>query len=143
MNVSIRKATLADAAAICRLSAQLGYEATVFETNTRLQALFESKTDSVFVAVADDLVIGWAHGFYATRLESAPFVEIGGLVVETNARGAGIGKKLVQQIIAWSAEFAVGKIRVRTNTLRLETHQFYQKIGFTETKEQKIYDLKV
>ncbi|GHA79821.1 GNAT family N-acetyltransferase [Pontibacter akesuensis] len=143
MNITVRNAAPIDANAICSLSKQLGYEATVSETAARLKVLADSKTDAVFVAVSDDLVVGWVHAFYATRLESAAFVEIGGLVVDANIRGAGTGKLLVQNAIAWAQTHNVRNVRVRTNTLRLETHQFYQKIGFTQTKEQKVYDRRV
>lgn len=143
MNLEIREAALEDAGEVNNLSKQLGYDASVSETAEQLKAVMADKTHCAYVAVAEGNVIGWIHGFYATRIESAPFVEIGGLVVDANTRGAGVGRKLVQQVMEWSAQRVVTRIRVRTNTARLETHQFYQKIGFIETKEQKVFDLKL
>ncbi|HAD98712.1 MAG TPA: GNAT family N-acetyltransferase, partial [Cryomorphaceae bacterium] len=32
--------------------------------------------------------------------------------------------------------------RVRCNVIRRESHRFYEKIGFTENKEQKVFDIK-
>ena len=141
--VTFREATLDDAEAICSLSKQLGSNAALSETAERLKAIINDKTHCAFVAVAEGSVIGWIHGFYATRIESAPFVEVGGLVVDTQARGAGVGRKLVQQVMEWSAQHSVTRLRVRTNTARFQTHQFYRKMGFTEAKEQKVFDLKL
>ena len=143
MDVIQRVAALEDAGEVNNLSKQLGYDATVSETAERLRVVIEDKMHCAYVAVVEGLVIGWIHGFYATRIESAPFVEIGGLVVDANARGAGVGRKLVQQVMEWSVQRAITRIRIRTNTARFETHQFYQKTGFTETKEQKVFDLKL
>lgn len=143
MNAEIREAALEDAGEINNLSKQLGYDTTASETAERLKAVMADKMHCAYVAVAEGYVIGWIHGFYATRIESAPFVEIGGLVVAANARGVGVGRKLVQQVLEWSAQRAFTGVRVRTNTARHDTHQFYQKIGFTKTKEQKVYDLKL
>ena len=143
MDVILREAALEDAAVVHNLSKQLGYDATDSETAERLRAVMADKMQCAYVAVAEGNVIGWIHCFYAIRIESAPFVEIGGLVVDANARGAGVGRKLVQQVMEWGAQRAITSIRVRTNTARHGTHQFYQKRGFTETKEQKVFDLKL
>ncbi|RDV15000.1 GNAT family N-acetyltransferase [Pontibacter diazotrophicus] len=143
MHVTIRKAASEDATAINNLAWQLGYTPTVEATAERIHAITADKTHCAFVAEASGEVIGWVQAFCAIRLESEPFVEIGGLVVDVNARGTGVGRKLVQQVMVWSAQQPVSKIRVRTNTTRLETHQFYQKFGFEENKEQKVYDLKL
>lgn len=143
MDIILREAALEDAEAMRNLSEQLGYDTTVSETAERLKAVMADEMHCAFVAVADGNVVGWIHGFYTIRIESAPYVEIGGLVVNTNGRGAGVGRKLVEQVMEWSKQRSITKIRVRTNTARHETHQFYQKTGFTETKEQKVFDLKL
>ncbi|WP_162055274.1 GNAT family N-acetyltransferase [Pontibacter pamirensis] len=143
MQVSIRKAASKDAAAINYLSWQLGYTPTIEATAEWMSAIIAEKTHCAFVAEASGEVIGWVHAFCAIRLESEPFVEIGGLVVDLNARGIGVGRKLILQVMVWSAQYPVTKIRVRTNTARVETHQFYQNFGFKEIKEQKVFDLKL
>ncbi|MES2691672.1 MAG: GNAT family N-acetyltransferase [Bacteroidota bacterium] len=77
------------------------------------------------------------------RVESDSFVEIGGLVVHEDYRIRGVGKMLVKEVIAWSHSKKSTKIRVRCNTIRKEPHVFYNSIGFIETKEQKIVDMKL
>lgn len=143
MNIQFREATLVDAKAISELSHLLGYTSTVPETTERLKTIIGNKTNCAFVAVAAGEVIGWIHGFCAIRITSESFVEIGGLVVDEKARGVGVGSKLIQKLVEWGVQQSILYIRVRTNTARPDTHSFYQKLGFTETKEQKVFVLKL
>ncbi|MFD3001601.1 GNAT family N-acetyltransferase [Pontibacter toksunensis] len=143
MDVIVREVALEDSEAICNLLEQLGYNAFVPETAERIKAVMADEMHCAFVAVAKGNVVGWIHGFFAIRIESAPFVEIGGLVLDTSARGAGVGRRLVEQVMEWSKQRSIIKLRVRTNSARSKTHQFYQNLGFTETKEQKVFELKL
>ena len=43
-----------------------------------------SNNHTAFVALTDEKIVGWIHGFRALLLESKPFVEIGGLLVDEN-----------------------------------------------------------
>lgn len=95
----------------------------------------------MYVIADDETVIGWIHGFYSLRVESDAFVEIGGLVIDERYRRKGVGKMLVNEVIEWSRRMNIHKIRVRSNAIRTDAHTFYESIGFTETKEQKIFDL--
>ena len=144
MEVSIRTATIHDSRSIADLSGQLGYSANEQSIRTRLSHLIEDdKNDCVFVAKIGTKMIGWIHGFYAVRVETDPFVEIGGLVVDEDNRGKGIGTLLIKEVIHWSRSIDCNRIRVRSNTKRQESHSFYLKFGFRETKEQKIFDLQL
>ena len=114
---------------------------TVLETTERLKEIIDNSLNCVFVAVAAGEVIGWIHNFCATRITLEPFAEIGGQVVNQKARGAGAGSQLVQKALEWSVQQSPAHIRIRTNTARPEAHQFYQKLGFTEIKKQKVFRL--
>jgi GNAT superfamily N-acetyltransferase len=92
------------------------------------------------VALQDEKIIGWIQAGLVYRLETEPFVEIGGLVVEAAYRGQGIGKKLVERVQQWSVANGQVTLRVRSNTKRREAHQFYRALGFTEAKEQKVFE---
>ena len=139
MSTSIRIATTNDVEYITELSCQLGYETTREKTQQRLTEILNNTDNCVFVAVNDAKVIGWIHGFYSLRVESESFVEIGGLVVDKNHQKKGIGKLLLEMVYKWSKLKKCRNIRVRSNTIRKEAHQFYKKLGFTETKEQKVF----
>lgn len=143
MKLSVRNAELVDSESIAELSNQLGYHSENSVIQKRLAEIIENEDNYVLVAVENEKIVGWIHGFYSRRVESDSFVEIGGLVVDENCRNKGIGKILVEEIIKWSDLKECKKVRVRCNTIRKDTHIFYQKIGFEVNKEQKIFDKRV
>jgi len=143
MEFFLRQAELNDVEFISKLSNQLGYETTIEKMHKRLSEILNNTDNCIYVCVDNENVVGWVHGFYSLRVESDSFVEIGGLVVDENYRRNGIGKILVEKVIEWARTRKSTKIRVRCNTVRKETHIFYNRIGFNETKEQKIFDMKL
>jgi GNAT superfamily N-acetyltransferase len=84
-------------------------------------------------------VVGWIHVFAAHRLESGPFAEIGGLVVGEEARGRGVGKRLLAAARSWAFERGIRELRVRSNVLRERAHRFYEREGFARSKEQAVF----
>lgn len=143
MKLSVRNAEIKDTETIAELSSQLGYKSADNIIRERLRAILSDDENCVFVAIESEKVVGWIHGFYSQRIESDAFIEIGGLVVDTDYREQGIGKLLVAKINAWSLTKGCKKVRVRCNTIRKETHIFYEKLGFELNKEQKIFDKKL
>ena len=142
MKITIRNADIMDSGPISELSGQLGYPSDDIATRKRLDKILKKDDHCVLVAENGDRVVGWIHGFYSHRVESDPFVEIGGLVIDKNYRKRGAGKILVQRIEKWAESISCVKIRVRTSTSRKETHVFYETLGFDLVKEQKIFDKK-
>ena len=141
MNIQIRQAAVADAPLLAGLSVQLGYPATASEIEERLNAMGDGDKDVVFVAVLEEVVVGWIHVFCTLRLESGIFGEIGGLVVDEYFRGRGIGEKLVEKAKQWSSENGMRTLKVRSNKVRDEAHRFYVRLGFNERKEQKVFEI--
>jgi GNAT superfamily N-acetyltransferase len=137
----IRQVAAGDARAITRLSNQLGYGVTVSATLQNIKAIFENKSDSLFVAVYEQEVVGWIHIFQTTRLESGSFCEIGGLVVDDKYQKKGIGKMLIEKARYWCLDKGHKKLKVRCNIQRTGAHLFYSKLGFNENKEQKVFEL--
>ena len=140
MEVTIRPMVTTDAASVTELSNQLGYSNTAEEMVLRIQQMLLPNYNCLFVAACNGLVTGWIHGCHVTRLESGSFAEIGGLVVDQNYRQQGIGKLLVDAVATWAIEKGITKLRVRCNTNRPASHQFYQNLGFALNKEQKVFD---
>lgn len=139
--LEIRSAAARDVAALAELSEQLGYPSTPREVRERLTRLRRAEDHRVFVAVAaDGRLLGWIHAYVALRIESDPFVEIGGLVVREEARGRGLGSRLVAAAEAWARSRGVPKLRVRSRTGRRRAHAFYRRLGFTDAKEQLVLD---
>ncbi|NAW86633.1 GNAT family N-acetyltransferase [Photobacterium halotolerans] len=136
MDYMIRRASESDAIGINKVSEHLGYSKLPSnESIMKLQELLHSSQDQVFVAEHNGLIIGWLHLFYARRLASDNFFEIGGLVVSPDTRGHGVGRALVQ----YAQDKNSGKFRVRCNEKRLDTHKFYESIGFSGSKVQRVF----
>ena len=138
-DASIRHAKPSDATQLGILSGQLGYPATTEEICSRLQQLHFKDDDAILIAERGGVVVGWIHVCVRRLLESGEFTEIAGLVVDENCRGKGIGKKLVAEAEAWARQKGQKLLRVRTNVVRTETHDFYRHLGFEEVKQQIVF----
>ena len=126
---------------IAILSEQLGYPANSADTLRRIHAILDSSSDAAYVALVEDhLVVGWLHVFHTLRLETAPFCEIGGLVVHEEWRGKGIGGALLQHAKLWSTTKGTQVLRVRSNIIREDAHKFYLAQGFQKLKEQAVFE---
>jgi len=128
---------------ITELSIELGYQADVSSTLSRLQQILSHDEHLVLVAEYDAEVVGWIHACYCMRVESDAFVEICGLVVSSKSRGLGIAKQLIEVCKSWASKFKVSKLRVRSNVQRIEAHAFYPKLGFKASKDSRVYDLPI
>lgn len=139
LHMILRPARPSDAAAVAALAIQLGYPSQPEEAERRLQALAERSDHAVLVAETDDsAVVAWCHVAGRLSVETEPFAEILGLVVDESQRGRRIGEKLVEA----TAEWAIGKgyktLRVRSNAVRERTHRFYERLGFSRVKSQVV-----
>jgi len=141
MKITIREAIDEDASSIASLSDQLGYTISVEATLQNLQIVNQSPNEMIRVAVHEQKVVGWIHVFLAVRLESASFCEIGGLVVDQQHRRLGIAKQLIDHIKPWCKKKGANILRVRSNIKRTEAHQFYIQNGFSELKQQKVFEM--
>ncbi len=139
-SIVIRLAKAEDAAAIAGLSKQLGYPATAEQSKSRLEAVIGSNEHAVFTACDGGEVVGWVHVFLALRVESDPFAELGGFVVSASHRRRGIGRRLLAAAEDWTAGRGVTKLRVRSRLEREDARAFYENLGFSVTKEQRVYD---
>jgi GNAT superfamily N-acetyltransferase len=143
MQYDIRVAETGDAQAIADLSGQWGYQLTKEDMLLCLDNICKNGDHVIYVLLKEGQVIGWIHGIYSLRVESEPFVEIGGLIVDKDFRRLGLGKLLVDKIIEWSLFRNCHLVRVRCNIIRKEANAFYGSVGFKEIKQQRVYDKKV
>ena len=138
--VTIRSATLPDAPRIAELSAVLGYPVAADAMAVRLQHLLARVEETVLVAaLSAGEVIGWLHGSEQELLESGRRCEIVGLVVHPEHRTCGVGRRLVAAVEAWAASRGLGEVAVRSNVQRVESHAFYQHVGYERIKTQHAY----
>ena len=135
----VRRATLADAAAVSRLASEWGYPSSEDVVWLRLQRLIASPEHIALVAQVNDIIAGWATGEVRLSIASDPRVEITGLVVATASRRFGIGRALVAQLERWALERRICDLFLRSNVARPEAHSFYERLGYERTKTQHAY----
>ena len=138
-NLTIRPAALEDSDSITELCFQLGYKVLENDIRERLQKFMGQEHAATFVADDGGLILGWIQVGIRSSLESGNQAEITGLVVDESFRGNGIGKNLVLKAEEWVRNMDYNSIRVRTNIIREDTHNFYKKIGFEEKKRQTVF----
>ena len=140
----VREARNDDAGAVSDLANAMGYPTSPTEAIARLDRVAGRQDHGVFVAeLPDGTVIGWVHAFVAERVESDPFVELGGLVVASDQRRTGVGRLLVARAEQWCRERGIGTLRVRTNVVRAEAHRFYERLAFQGVKTQAVFEKKL
>ena len=84
-------------------------------------------------------VCGWLQAHSCDILEYGFRVEITGLVVSGQVRRKGVGGSLVAQAEKWASEISAGTIVVRSNSKRVESHEFYPALGYLPSKTQVVY----
>ncbi|MGH9650383.1 MAG: GNAT family N-acetyltransferase [Terriglobales bacterium] len=138
--VNIRPAGIEDAERIALLAGQLGYPSSPTQVTQRLRNLKGDDRHAVFVAESHEgSVIGWVHAFVCSLVESDPYAEIGGLIVDEQHRGAGVGGLLLEQAELLARAKDCASLRLRSNIIRKEAHAFYLKRGYTITKTQHAF----
>lgn len=141
MNGEVRAATVGDTTILASLSSQFGYPAAVRDVEIRLRMMEASPEHRVLVACLEDgSVVGWIHVYIAMRVESNPFGELGGFVVEENHRRRGIGSALLGAAETWLTGRGIETLRVRSRSTRVDAHAFFEKAGFSMTKDQRVFD---
>ena len=143
MEIFIRSITEQDAEAVNALSTQLGYKMPIEQTLANIRSVLGTKGHNAFVATHENKIIGWIGVAEALQIESAPFCEIRGLIVDEKHRGQGIGKLLIDKVKQWSKATGNKTLRLRTNMVRKEAHLFYQRVGFKAIKEQKVFEMNI
>ena len=131
--VLVRTARPADASALSRLLAELGYPQTTAELDRRVADMAESDTDTVLVAEVYGQVIG------LVSLHVTPFFNEGrsrgrltALVVRQSRRGQGIGQHLLQAVEASARRLGCTAVELTSSAHRHEAHRFYLTAGYQD-----------
>jgi GNAT superfamily N-acetyltransferase len=106
----------------------------------RLERLLNEEGEIVIVAEQrGGTVVGWLHGSEQELLESGTRCEILGLVVDEVHRRQGTARALVAAVEAWARQRGLQQVTVRSNIARIESHGFYEHLGYIRTKTQHAY----
>ena len=103
--MTVRKATMSDATRLAELSEALGYPVEPEVVKGRIERLLSRPENVLLVAdLAESGVAGWIHAAEQDILEAGRSFEILGLVVASNQRNHGIGRRLVERVEQWAVE---------------------------------------
>lgn len=131
-DVTVRAAEFSDAAVLASLMGQLGYPARTADMEMRLETILKDPRYLTLVAVADGHVCGMIGTFiHHTYEHNNPQGRILALVVNEEARGRGVGRKLITSAETLFAERNIRRLAVYTRLTREEAHEFYKQLGYT------------
>jgi GNAT superfamily N-acetyltransferase len=133
-DLNITLADTADAAAINALQHQLGYSVAIADTAARLRALAATGRDPVFVLRRAGEALGMMALHLAPSLNYAGGIgRIMAIVVAEQARGQGLGGRLVTHAAAWARDAGCEVLELTSRLDRADAHRFYRRLGFAET----------
>lgn len=134
--ITIRPVTRDDAEDVCRICCEdLGYQCDKYLVGERISQL-DANREAVFVAVADDKVVGYIHVEKYNTLYFETMANILGLAVSGKCRKMGIGKALLEHAEKWASDNDITLMRLNTGTKRSSAHEFYRHMGYTSEKNQ-------
>lgn len=136
-----RRATLQDAQTMARLAMELGYDCDETSMRRRLLAIRSEADHAIFVAgLESGKVVGWIHIEIRRGLLGDHYAQIGGLVVAGKHRKIGVGRALMDRATDWAYKLELDRIRVPIQSHREGAHAFYERLGYTRVKEQRVYE---
>ena len=113
------------------------YEYDIERTKKRLAEILSRKTDKIFVAVIDDIVVGYIHGSDYECTYSDSLKNIMAIAVDAEYRNLGIGRALLSAVENWARECGCCGVRLVSGMNRAGAHEFYLKCGYITRKIQK------
>lgn len=133
-DLAVRPATPGDAAVVAELLGHLGYPAAPDAIPARLARVRATGDAEALVATLDDEVVGLATVHARDVLHHAvPVVQLTALVVPPARRGIGIGRALVNDVLAWARARGADRLVVTTALHRADAPKFYERLGFEHT----------
>jgi ribosomal protein S18 acetylase RimI-like enzyme len=61
--------------------------------------------------------------------------QIEGVRVASSQRGTGLGKKMIEAVVAIARERGCAQVQLTTNKVRADAQRFYEQLGFEKTHE--------
>ncbi|HLZ24415.1 MAG TPA: GNAT family N-acetyltransferase [Ktedonobacterales bacterium] len=136
----IRPMMASDAEEVAALTEQLGYPATTVQIVHRLGLLMEQPGNALFVAEdGDERIMGWIHVVGRVYLDSDPFAQVGGIVVDERRRGQGVGRALLTQAEQWAEARGYDELRLWSSVMRAGAHAFYERLGYEPVKTSYVF----
>ncbi|MGO3361287.1 MAG: GNAT family N-acetyltransferase [Corynebacterium sp.] len=144
--MEIRPLTVDDAQGVLPLLDQLGYPAGQEGIRSRIGRFLQAPEICCWVADGGgedgDRLIGQLAGQLSWHIElEKPVARLSAIVVDEEARGQGVGQRLIGVFERWARVRGAGKMVLTSSTHREETHVFYLHLGWEATGLRFVKDL--
>ena len=137
MEIQIREGKPDDANAIYELNKnELGYEFDAEKTKEKLRYILMSGHDKLFVAVVQNVVVGYVHAVDYDVVYAPHMKDILGIAVSNKYKRRGIGKSLLCAVENWAKDTGACGVRLVTGKTRTNAHAFYRHCGYSSNKMQ-------
>lgn len=137
MDFQIRECKIEDVNSIYELNCtEMGYEYAVDKTKSKLERLLKSDKDKIFVAIVQDIVVGYIHANDYDVIYAPPMKNIMGIAVSSEYKEHGIGKAMLTEIEKWAKETGAFGVRLVSGSTRTGAHEFYRRCGYDDGKQQ-------
>jgi GNAT superfamily N-acetyltransferase len=135
IKMEIREATVNDTEILALLMEQLGYPTTIESMKTRFKNIHSNPDYRTLLASYDGKIVGMiglVKGYYYEM--DGSYVRIVAFVVDSNYRGKGIGKKLLNEAESYARSIGARGILLNSGNRpeRYRAHQFYKHMGYAE-----------
>jgi GNAT superfamily N-acetyltransferase len=136
--VKVREATEHDLDALINLYGQLAEDrvesqpALPSTAASILTAILRQPGRTLLVASVADSVVGTADLFVVANLTHGgmSWAIVENVVVDEKQRGTGVGRALMEEVVARCREVGCYKIQLLSRSHRVAAHAFYQHLGF-------------
>lgn len=105
-------------------------------SETTFRGLLRRRDSDLFVAELNGVIVGYSV-FWAVTDQG----ELGNVAVEKESRGKGIGRKLIETVLASAAERGVREIFLEVRKSNFSAQALYGTFGFYEVARRKNYYL--
>lgn len=145
-NISIRIAAADDAALIHAMLKQLAESMSVAQkmqsTVEDILTALSSDTPMIHALVAenDNEPLGMAVFFLTfSTWRGSPGVYLQDIYVAEKARDAGLGRRLIRQVVAWARARGADHMRLSVDRDNTAARSFYQGLGFAYRDDEMIF----
>ena len=126
----VRDARPADVSAVHRLIGQLADAPDEAAFRARFENVLATDGHRIVVAEIEGKVVGVLHMFERPALEKPCEAVVQALVVDSEARSAGVGETLMREAEAWASDRKLPSVSLYSRVDRKRAHAFYERIGY-------------
>jgi ribosomal protein S18 acetylase RimI-like enzyme len=134
--VAIREAIASDAKNIAYLASQMGKELDEYTAKERIEGFLARDNELLLIAEKGEQALGLVSIIANYEALSGIQARVDIIVVDAAARRMGVGKMLMSKAEEWAREKGSKSLKLVSNVARVESHEFYGKLGYIKTKEQ-------